>query len=422
MSQSAQTTVFGKRREGHTVIIARGDEIRHFTVRPWIGATLGCVIALCMIGYLLATSYLVVRDDLIGATVARQARMQQAYEDRISSLRAQVDRITSRQLLDQQLMENKVSELLSRQSQLTSRHGRLGPILERAGVKDGELPGAVPTPDARPDKRAQIDPVTTGTVKTALAEAGGFAAFWKAESKGSLDTPADRADRLFLAINKSLRSIEEDQLRSIRALTENAHETTDAIQTALSSAGLKIDADYDEKDVGGPLIPVPNPSEFESGVAELDAALQRLETVKSEARKLPIANPAKGHPISSSFGVRKDPILGTPAMHAGMDFRATTGTTIRATAPGKVISAGRNGGYGNMVEVQHAEGWTTRFAHMSRITVSVGDRLKTGDKVGEVGSTGRSTGPHLHYEIRTGGKPVNPLQFLKAGARVEGLL
>src|SRR5690606_19536617 len=110
---------------------ARGDEIRHFIVRPWLAAFVGSMVAAMAIGYLLATSYLVLRDDLLGATAARQARMQQAYEDRISALRAQVDRITSRQILDQQLVESKVSELLARQSQLTQRHGRIGPILER---------------------------------------------------------------------------------------------------------------------------------------------------------------------------------------------------------------------------------------------------------------------------------------------------
>ena len=97
-----------------------------------MAAVVGSALSAIAIGYLLATSYLVLRDDLIGAAVARQARIQQSYEDRISALRAQVDRITSRQLLDQQLMENKVSELLARQSVLSQRHGRIGPILERA--------------------------------------------------------------------------------------------------------------------------------------------------------------------------------------------------------------------------------------------------------------------------------------------------
>ena len=114
------------------MIIARGDEIRHFTIRPWLAAVAGSMLVAVAIGYLLATSYLVLRDDLIGASVARQARLQQSYEDRISALRAQLDRVTSRQLLDQRLMETKVSELLQRQTQLYSRHGKLQPILDRA--------------------------------------------------------------------------------------------------------------------------------------------------------------------------------------------------------------------------------------------------------------------------------------------------
>ena len=140
MNATGQSAVFGRRKEPHTVIIARGNEIRHFTIRPWLAAFIGSALAAIAIGYLLATSYLVLRDDLIGATTARQARMQQAYEDRISALRAQVDRITSRQLLDQQLMETKVSELLERQSQLSQRHGRLGPLLERAESEVGTAP------------------------------------------------------------------------------------------------------------------------------------------------------------------------------------------------------------------------------------------------------------------------------------------
>ncbi|TIT51151.1 MAG: M23 family peptidase, partial [Mesorhizobium sp.] len=151
MNVASQSTVFGRRKEPHTVIIARGNEIRHFTIRPWVAAFCGSALAAMAVGYLLATSYLVLRDDLIGATTARQARMQQAYEDRISALRAQVDRITSRQLLDQQLMETKVGELLERQSQLSLRHGRLGPILERTESDVGAAPAS-----AKPDKRADV--------------------------------------------------------------------------------------------------------------------------------------------------------------------------------------------------------------------------------------------------------------------------
>ena len=142
MTETSRSTVFGRRKEPHTVIIARGDEIRHFQVHPWLVAVAGSALAAMAIGYLLATSYLVLRDDLIDATTARQARLQQAYEDRISALRAQVDRITSRQMLDQQLMETKVGELLERQTQLTQRHGRLGPILDRVELDAATLPAA----------------------------------------------------------------------------------------------------------------------------------------------------------------------------------------------------------------------------------------------------------------------------------------
>jgi hypothetical protein len=155
VAKSGQAAVFGRRKEPHTIIIARGDEIRHFTIRPWVAAFLGSALAAIAVGYLLATSYLVLRDDLIGAATARQARVQQAYEDRISALRAQVDRITSRQLLDQQLMETKVSELLHRQSQLTQRHGRLEPILDRATAAP-QLPATVPAPTAKPEIRAGL--------------------------------------------------------------------------------------------------------------------------------------------------------------------------------------------------------------------------------------------------------------------------
>ena len=150
MAHSGESAVFGRHTEPHTVIIARGNEIRHFTVRPWLAVVAASVLMAVAIGYLLATTYLVLRDDLISAATARQARVQQAYEDRISALRAQVDRITSRQLLDQQLMESKVADLLDRQAKLTSRHGRLGPLLERARSAAKDLPGTAPLPEDKP--------------------------------------------------------------------------------------------------------------------------------------------------------------------------------------------------------------------------------------------------------------------------------
>ncbi|MBN9269834.1 MAG: M23 family peptidase, partial [Mesorhizobium sp.] len=358
MNVPGQSAVFGKRKEPHTVIIAHGDEIRHFTVRPWLAALGGSALAAVAIGYLLATSYLVLRDDLIGAATARQARMQQAYEDRISALRAQVDRITSRQLLDQQLMETKVSELLERQSQLTQRHGRLDSVLDRAEKDVGAtLPDAAPAPGQKPDVRAAITAPADGGAAVSLAslDSGDTRPFslWTTRTDARSDeTSADRADKLFVAINQSLRSIETDQLARVEKLTDKAYENADAIKDAIQSAGLTVDSDFGkgETDVGGPLIPLDSAAMFDSKVKELDEALDGLDHLKSQARKLPLANPAPGHPVTSPFGVRTDPILGTAALHSGMDFRAPRGMAARATAGGVVTRAGWAGGYGRMVE------------------------------------------------------------------------
>lgn len=381
-----------------------------------MAALAGCAIGVVAIGYLLATTYLVMRDDLIGAAVARQARMQQGYEDRIAALRSQVDRITSRQLLDQQLMETKVTELLERQSRLTERQGLLGPLLERAGEETGLPVKSLPDKKAELDIKTGVNPVgaTAGPVK--------IAELWKARTESIGISHADQADKMFIAINKSLRSIEQDQLDRLEMLAEGAYETADAISEALASAGLEIDADYGKSDLGGPLVALDKSQIFDTRVKELDAALRKLGDIKEKARSLPIANPAPGRPITSSFGVRRDPIIGAAALHSGMDFRASVGTSIRATAPGKVVAAGWNGGYGRMVEIEHEGGFSTRYAHMSKIAVQEGQRIERGQVIGKSGNTGRSTGPHIHYEVRENGTAVDPLRFIKAGRQVAGYL
>lgn len=416
---ATQSTVFGKRREPHTVIIARGNSIRHFTLRPWMTALVGSAVAAITLGYFAATSYLVFRDDLIGAAIARQARMQHAYEDRISALRAQVDRITSRQLLDQQLMETKVTELLARQSKLSERHGRLDPILDKAKASNVTTPDAVPAPPAKPDERAALQPDLS--YASAAATPAAFS-LWATRSGSAGESAADRADKLFVSINQSLRSIENEQISKITTLADDAYQTADQIADVLEEAGLPVDADFGKTDMGGPLVTLDKAQMFDSKVKELDVALEMLDKVKQQAKSLPIANPAPGRSISSTFGVRQDPILGMPALHSGMDFRAPTGFPITATAAGVVTKAGWNGGYGRMVEIDHGNGLSTRFAHMSRIEVSEGQKVKLGDVVGLVGSSGRSTGPHLHYEVRRNGDAVDPLRFIKVGKKLSQFL
>jgi murein DD-endopeptidase MepM/ murein hydrolase activator NlpD len=136
---------------------------------------------------------------------------------------------------------------------------------------------------------------------------------------------------------------------------------------------------------------------------------------------VPLRTPVTGEiDETSPFGVRVDPFLRVPAMHTGIDFRGEMGEPIHATAAGTVTMAGWSGGYGNMVEVNHGNGLATRYGHLSRIDVTVGQSIRLGQVVGRLGSTGRSTGPHVHYETRVYGEAVNPSKFLDAGAKLFG--
>ncbi len=144
--------------------------------------------------------------------------------------------------------------------------------------------------------------------------------------------------------------------------------------------------------------------------------------MRDTARKLPYGNPAPGREITSSFGTRLDPFFNRPALHAGIDFRSDIGAPVRASGAGRVITAGYSGGYGNMVEIDHGQGLTSRYGHLSRISVSEGDTISLGQKIGEAGNTGRSTGPHLHYEVRRDGTALDPMRFVTAGTKLTSYM
>ena len=430
MSQRQDSRIFGKRqKQSHTIIFASGDTIRHMTIRPWIAGLCMSVVGVMAIGYLAATSYLVLRDDLIGASMARQARMQHAYEDRIAALRSQVDRVTSRQLLDQQLMEEKVAELIARQDALSNRHGKLGPLLDRAGATNTDIP----VPAENPKKQAALSTPLPKTQRLAALASRSDALTDPARLRinplsyaadtgpADAETVSERADRIFSTVTLSLKSIERDQIERMQGLAVNAYETASKIDEIIKAAGLPM-PELDDSAVGGPFVKPNDPNAFEATLDDLDQALGRLDTVRKYARKLPVGVPAPGSEITSRFGNRRDPFLGRLAFHGGIDFRTPTGTVVHSTGSGMVIHAGRNGGYGKMIEIDHGNGITTRYAHLSGINVNEGDHVTMGQRIGRTGSTGRSTGPHLHYEVRRNGEAVDPMRFLKTAMKLRPLL
>ena len=193
----------------------------------------------------------------------------------------------------------------------------------------------------------------------------------------------------------------------------------------------KINRKDDNK--GGPLVaPRPFSTLFRQPLGvEFDQTLQEFvqtQTAVSELhgrwekqldwlQTLPTGVPIQGdYRVSSGFGIRNDPFTGGLAMHEGLDFTAMSGTTVVATAKGTVTRSGWDFGYGNVVEVQHAEGFATRYAHLSKRLVQVGDTVERGGVLGEVGSTGRSTGPHLHYEVFNKDRVINPALVFPLGS------
>jgi murein DD-endopeptidase MepM/ murein hydrolase activator NlpD len=179
--------------------------------------------------------------------------------------------------------------------------------------------------------------------------------------------------------------------------------------------------------VGGPEIPldqvhvegIPDPV-FDQAYLRAGAVMGELDTLSSEMSHIPFTTPVVGAAFdrSSGFGARIDPFTGHYAFHPGLDFAGPWGAAVTATAPGVVVFAGNRGGYGNMVEIDHGFGVHTRYGHLSKITVAMGAKVGKGSVVGRMGSTGRSTGPHVHYEVWYDNVVRNPSNFIEAGRHV----
>jgi murein DD-endopeptidase MepM/ murein hydrolase activator NlpD len=224
-------------------------------------------------------------------------------------------------------------------------------------------------------------------------------------------------------VEASLDRLDHRQALGLAQLQERYEGKARRLRGVFADLGLKLDGSSPAGS-GGPFVPIKLPGEgnsFERAVARVKIARTQAEHLARTLLRVPLRKPVDGEiDLSSTFGVRMDPFLHIAAMHTGLDFRGDTGDPIHATAAGTVVSAGWSGGYGRMVEIDHGNGLSTRYGHLSQIDVKVGDDVRIGQVIGRMGSTGRSTGPHLHYETRIDGDAVDPQKFLHAGARVAG--
>jgi murein DD-endopeptidase MepM/ murein hydrolase activator NlpD len=223
--------------------------------------------------------------------------------------------------------------------------------------------------------------------------------------------------------NERLKVENERQRRKLEQLEDRVDAIEDASRRLAEISGVTNDGAADVRGAGGPSVPMDEASiaAVEARAVQLEAQLKDYEQALREKARIPSIWPVAGE-TTDGFGGRRDP-FGGPSyeFHPGQDIRAERGAAVVAAATGTVLSAGWQNGYGQMVEVDHGGGLTTRYAHLSKIEVAAGQPIARGDVVGRVGSTGRSTGPHLHYEVRVGGESVNPRAYLPgaAGAGAE---
>ncbi|MBK8906976.1 MAG: M23 family metallopeptidase [Rhodospirillales bacterium] len=240
---------------------------------------------------------------------------------------------------------------------------------------------------------------------------------------------ADLEARFFaleLSRQRIVQRIQSGALIQVGALEEAIAQTGLDVEALLSAAAdgmAGLGASAEERGRGGPFIAdrgrlMGDGADSDTAYARLDAKLRHWEALRSLIRQLPLAAPLDSYAINSEFGRRRDPVNGRRAIHQGVDLTAPRKSPVLAPAPGTVVFAGWNGGYGRFVEIDHGFGLTTAYAHLDRIAVETGRKVALGEKVGSLGNSGRSTGAHLHYEVRHRGEPMDPMAFIRAGRTV----
>lgn len=405
-------------------LVHHGKQVRVGPVVFWI--ITGSIIIMGLWSAVTAT-YFAFHDDVLTKLIARQAEMQYAYEDRIAELRARIDRTTSRQMLDQEQYDQKLTQIMRRQSALESRANAL------AGLPDNSITGSIKPsrPLSSNDGGAAVIPKPSPINDTVI-----FVTPPDREARLESRRPApdiaptklasaQDSNGLLTRLQNSLDKVETKQTAMLNAAEDSYESRLRRMRGVFSDLGLnmaEMQAAAPKGGMGGPYIPTKAPGvnadPFEKQLYRVSLTRSQVDSVNRTLAMVPYRKPVIGEvEFTSGFGIRNDPFLGRPAMHTGLDFRASMGDPVRATANGKVSSAGWAGGYGRMVEIDHGNGLATRYGHLSQIDVKVGDIIKIGQVIGEVGSTGRSTGPHLHYETRIDGEAVDPQRFLRAGIR-----
>lgn len=330
--------------------------------------------------------------DIAGLMSSQRDLVLAAYEDRVAELRTEVDRLHSRQYAQAGNLNLQLQELTQQQEVLLEQHQ----YVRQLALKAAEL-GLEPAAVAEVSEEPPVPALRLG--------------------KASDDVET---------VGAAVQEMMDESRLAMAGLTEAASDSTETILAELRSVGITPDLPAEPSAIGGPLLPaqdVPDAASLADDANAVMEALSRYKSARSAIEPAPLHRPlAVAARRSSNFGNRRDPFTRAKAFHAGIDFAAPSGATVLSTGRGKVVFAGRRSGYGNLVEIDHGGGLSSRYAHLSAFLVKAGQNVQSGTPIARVGSTGRSTGPHLHFEIRRKDVAVDPTAFLDAGQRLRRFL
>lgn len=419
------------------VFLRSDKDTRFIRLRPHVQ-----VIALggsaMLVAWAIIATAIVLMDSIGSGNFREQAkRDRQIYETRLNHLASERDTRAEEALAAQERFNSSLEQISRMQSQLLASETRRRELETGIEVIQTTLRRTMKDRDAARAAENELrlaltetpgngmldgsDDATEGAVNmlsTVLAETAAERDQIMADAREALE----QADEMAFEIR--LMQDQNDQI--FRQLEEAMAVSVKPLDKMFRSAGLNTDSIINQvrrgySGQGGPLTPLSFSTKGEAPSPDAMRAnrilnqMDRLNLYRIAAEKAPFAIPVKNaYRFTSGFGYRRDPKTGGRRLHQGVDFAGPVGTPLYATADGVVTHSGWSSGYGRLVKIQHEFGIETRYAHMSKINVKSGQRVSRGDRIGDMGASGRVTGPHLHYEVRIGGKAVNPMTYIKA--------
>ena len=404
--------------------------------------------ALAMVGGTLALAWTIVATALImmdsvgaGSTREQSARQQAMYEARLNSLSSDRDLRAEEVARAQARFNTALAQVSDMQERLLASEDRRRELETGIDVIQNTLRSTIKERDGARDEAERVTlalseqaggATEAGRIRDTLAtlEIMADALGSTAKDRDAMLGEADAARAETLEIAQQKRDLELRGDAIFARLEEAVTVSMEPLDKMFREAGMAPDDLLDAvrkgySGQGGPLLPISMSTSGAPLTAEevranaILGGLDRMNLYRLAAAKAPFAMPVKdSFRWTSGFGFRKDPKGYGNRMHEGTDMAGAYGTPIFATADGVVIYSSWDNGYGRLVKIQHAFGIETRYAHLSQIRVEVGQRVSRGDRIGDMGNSGRSTGTHLHYEVRLSGKAVNPMTFIKAAKNV----